>query len=475
MNVLEAQTDVVSAEPKSAKLIALAGIPLVKPFDDLATIILKGLAVSGQTLCDGDVLVIAQKIVSKAQGRFVRLDTVTPSRRADMLAREVDKDPRLVELILRESTEVVGRRRGVLIVAHRLGLVMANAGIDMSNIEHDAGNDIALLLPEDPDGTCAALRAEFKRLTDVDVAVIINDSHGRAFRIGTVGVATGACGLASVADQRGEPDLFGRRLQSTEIATADELASAASLLMGQADEGRPVVLVRGAPSPRGENSAATLNRPKSLDLFRTSSESAALEALMSRRSIRRYRPQPIAEQLLERILQAAIVAPSAHNRQPWRFAVVKTATAKERLARAMAERLHADRTSDGDLADAITRDVERSYTRITEAPLVIVVCLTMEDMDHYRDARRNEAEYRMAVQSTAMAMQNLLIAAHAGGLGSSVMCAPLFCGEVVQTALALSISWQPQALLTLGYPADPGKPFRRRPLADVVHIVETTS
>jgi coenzyme F420-0:L-glutamate ligase/coenzyme F420-1:gamma-L-glutamate ligase len=475
MNVLELPTRFVAVEPKSARLIALSGIPLVKPGDHLAAIILSGLAASGERLRDGDVLVIAQKIVSKAQNRLVHLDTVTPSPEAETLAREVDKDPRVVELILRESTEIIRRRRGALIVAHRLGLVMANAGIDMSNVEQEASDDTALLLPEDPDATCASLRAELKRLTDADVAIIINDSHGRAFRNGTVGVAIGASGLSALADLRGKPDLFGRHLQITEIAMADELASAASLLMGQADEGRPVVLVRGAPDSQGEKGAAALIRPKPLDLFRAPDDGAVLNALVSRRSIRRYRPQPIANALIDSILQAATCAPSAHNRQPWRFAVVKDAVVKERLARAMGERLRADRMSDGDPAEAIAQDVARSHARITEAPIVIVVCLTMEDMDRYRDDRRNEAELRMAVQSTAMAMQNMLTAAHAVGLGSSVMCAPLFCGSTVQTTLNLASAWQPQALVTLGYPADAGKPFHRRPLAEVVRFVDRTS
>ena len=263
--------DALAAIPGAAEatvLKALAGVPLVKPGDDLAAIILTALATSGEKLRDGDVLVIAQKIVSKAQNRFVRLKTVTPSARAEQLARVAHKDPRLVELILKESAEVIRCRKDVLIVAHKLGFIMANAGIDQSNIDHGTDDSVVLLLPENPDKTCAELRSALSLRSGADVAVLINDSHGRAFRKGTVGVAIGASGLPALRDLRGAPDLYQRQLQSTQVALADEIAAAASLLMGQANEGRPIILARGVPGPRGEGVAADLVRSKELDLFR---------------------------------------------------------------------------------------------------------------------------------------------------------------------------------------------------------------
>jgi coenzyme F420-0:L-glutamate ligase/coenzyme F420-1:gamma-L-glutamate ligase len=469
MNAHETPTPVNSAKVGIARFVALAGVPLVKPGNDLATIIFAMLAASHEKLCDGDVVVIAQKIVSKAEGRIVRLASVSPSTEAQLLARKVNKDPRLVELILRESDEVVRYRRDVLIVAHRLGFVMANAGIDLSNIEQGSGDDTALLLPENPDATCSQLRKTIKALSGADVAVIINDSHGRAFRNGTVGVAIGASGLPALTDLRGHADLYRRQLQSTEVAIADEIASAASLLMGQADEGRPIVVARGIPMKRRNGTAAELIRAKNLDLFRSSAPDALLR---DRRSIRRYTGQPVPDALLEQVLEIATCAPSAHNRQPWRFAVLKNSAAKERLAFAMGERLRRDRTCDTDNSDAIEQDVARSIARITGAPIVVVVCLTMEDMDRYPDDRRNAAERQMAVQGTAMAIQNMLIAAHGAGLGASVMCAPLFCPDTVRTAINLPTRWDPQALVTLGYAANAGKPFRRRPLGEIVHIVD---
>jgi coenzyme F420-0:L-glutamate ligase/coenzyme F420-1:gamma-L-glutamate ligase len=247
-------------------IAALAGIPLVKEGDDIAGLILNGLAASGLLLRRGDVLVIAQKIVSKAEGRVVDLRAVTPSLRAKQLAAEVDKDARLVELVLRESTEVVRHRKGVLVVAHRSGIVMANAGIDASNVVGDEHH--VLLLPEDCNRSCRDIRARLGARTGIEPAVLIIDSLGRAWRNGTVGVALGAAGLPALLDLRGTPDLFGRELRSTEVGIADEIAAAASMLMGQAGEGTPIVLLRGLNLPSADGSAADLIRPREIDLFR---------------------------------------------------------------------------------------------------------------------------------------------------------------------------------------------------------------
>jgi coenzyme F420-0:L-glutamate ligase / coenzyme F420-1:gamma-L-glutamate ligase len=245
---------------------ALAGIPLVQVGDNIAGLIAEALAASGLSLQRGDVLAIAQKIVSKAEGRTVDLREVTPSARAEKLAAEVDKDPRLAELILRESTEVVRHRKGVLVVEHKSGIVLANAGIDASNV---AGDDHhVLLLPEDCNRSCREIRAGLAARTGIEVSVLIIDSLGRAWRNGTVGVALGAAGLPALLDLRGMPDLFGRKLRATEVGMADEIAAAASLLMGQAAEGTPVVLLRGLRLPGADGSAADLIRARERDLFR---------------------------------------------------------------------------------------------------------------------------------------------------------------------------------------------------------------
>jgi coenzyme F420-0:L-glutamate ligase / coenzyme F420-1:gamma-L-glutamate ligase len=249
----------------SLVLTAVPGIPMIAAGDDLAAIIVKALRDAGLALAGSDVLVLAQKIVSKAEGRSVDLATVAPSPRAIVLADETGKDARVVELILAESTEVLRHRPGVLIVAHKLGLVLANAGIDRSNVD---GREHVLLLPRDPDHSCAELRRAIASATGVEVGVVIIDSIGRAWRNGTIGTAIGVAGLAGLLDLRGTPDLFGRPLETTEVGLADELAAAASLVMGQAGEGTPVVLVRGLRYGRRDGAATELIRAREKDLFR---------------------------------------------------------------------------------------------------------------------------------------------------------------------------------------------------------------
>ena len=254
--------------PRSLNLFALPDVPLVQSGDDLAALIVEGVARANDSLHDGDIIVIAQKIVSKSEDRIVALDSVTPSGRALELARETDKDARLVELILSESDHVVRYRRGVLIVAHRLGYVLANAGIDRSNVGPDESRERVLLLPRDPDASCAQIRDRLRDIVGVNVAIVVNDSLGRAWRNGTTGVALGASGLPALLDLRGQEDLFGRPLEATQLGLADEIASAASLLQGQADEGTPIVVVRGMDFAEPPVDAGTLIRSSEDDLFR---------------------------------------------------------------------------------------------------------------------------------------------------------------------------------------------------------------
>ena len=249
-------------------LTAVPHIPHVQPGDDLAGLILRALAQANKTLADGDVLAIAQKIVSKAEGRLVRLADVQPSERAMEVAEATDKDPRVVELILQESEEISRMRRGVLIVRHRLGFTSANAGIDRSNVAQSGDEETVLLLPIDPDESAAKLRDEIVARLGVQVGVVITDSHGRPFRMGTVGVAIGVAGIPALWDRRGEADLYGYELQHTDIGVADEIAAAAGMLMGQAAEGTPVVLVRGLNLPPCHGQATDLVRPKEMDLYR---------------------------------------------------------------------------------------------------------------------------------------------------------------------------------------------------------------
>lgn len=247
------------------ELIAPLGLPLFEQGDDLAALVVDALAREGETLADHDVVVVTAKAVSKAQGRVVALGSITPSARALRLAALTDKDPRLVELVLTESTEVIRARPGNLLVRHRNGWVSGMAGIDRSNLGNE---ELALLLPEDADGSAAQLRERFAALSGREVGVVIGDSHGRPFRIGNVGVALGAAGIRSVRYLEGEPDLFGRPLTGASVVPlADLVASAATMLGGEADEGRPVVIVRGLDLSVDPGRADELIRPPGSDLF----------------------------------------------------------------------------------------------------------------------------------------------------------------------------------------------------------------
>jgi coenzyme F420-0:L-glutamate ligase/coenzyme F420-1:gamma-L-glutamate ligase len=259
---------------------ALSGIPLIRHGDDLADIVVRALQENNISLEDNDILVFAQKIVSKAEGRSINLATVTPSTRAIELAAQTEKDPRLMELILQESKEVLRMRPGTIIVEHRLGFVCANAGIDHSNVASPhpegkaaegvgvRGEEWVLLLPADPARSAETIRQEILFKTGKRVGILIIDSHGRAWRNGTVGIAIGFAGLPGLQDLRGQPDLFGFTLRITQVGVADELSAAASLIMGQAAEGTPVGHVRGFPYPLREGSLKELLRPKEQDLFR---------------------------------------------------------------------------------------------------------------------------------------------------------------------------------------------------------------
>jgi coenzyme F420-0:L-glutamate ligase/coenzyme F420-1:gamma-L-glutamate ligase len=251
-------------------LTPLPGVPLVRQGDNLVEIVLASLARARIELQDGDILVVAQKIVSKAEGRMVNLAQVTPSPRAVELGVCTGKDPRLVELILRESRQVLRTRPGTIIVEHRLGFVCASAGIDHSNVGEEGGEtqDWVLLLPEHPDASAQSLRQGLEATSGRCLGVMIIDSHGRAWRLGTVGVAIGLAGMPALVDLRGRADLFGYRLQITQVGVADELAAAASLVMGQAAEGTPLVHVRGFPYALRQASLSELIRPQSEDLFR---------------------------------------------------------------------------------------------------------------------------------------------------------------------------------------------------------------
>lgn len=260
----------IIAKSKQNRLILtpLDAIPLIHKGDHLGEIIYRSLKKTDISLVEEDILVLTSKIISKAEGRQIKLSQVLPSAKALELAELTNKDPRLVELILQESNEVVRASAGVLIVEHRLGFISANAGIDHSNVETSNDHEEVLLLPLNPDRSAKEIQSFFEKRMGVKIGVLVIDSHGRPWRLGTVGVAIGIAGLPGLVDLRGKQDLFGVELKITQVAAADEMAAAASLVMGQADEGRPVVHVRGFPYKLRDASLRELLRPREMDLFR---------------------------------------------------------------------------------------------------------------------------------------------------------------------------------------------------------------
>ncbi len=256
------------------RFFGISGIPMVQPGDDLVGLMDEGLIRMDETFENQDVIVIAQKIVSKAENRYVDLTKVSPGDEAKQIAVEVDKDPRKVQVILDESKEVIRACPGVLVVEHRLGFVHANAGIDQSNITNETGDDedLCLLLPLDADASARRIRHDIRERFGIEVGVIINDSMGRAWRMGTLGLAIGVAGFTALEDYVGKTDLFGKELAVTRVAAADEMAAGASLVMGQTIEKIPAVLVRGYgpsdPKEQAQRGVVPLIRPKHMDLFR---------------------------------------------------------------------------------------------------------------------------------------------------------------------------------------------------------------
>ncbi|MEA5077347.1 MAG: coenzyme F420-0:L-glutamate ligase [Anaerolineaceae bacterium] len=252
------------------KFTSLDNIPLIKPGDDLSTIIAERVVEQGISPQKGDIFILAQKIVSKAEGRLVNLSTIQPSPEAIRISEITQKDPRFVEVVLSESKKVLRVRFNTLIVEHKRGFICANAGIDHSNVRGEWGEeqDWILLLPEDADASAESIRQALQKRFGVDLGVIIIDSHGRAWRNGTVGIAIGLAGMPGLVDLRGNEDLFGFKLKVTQVGAADELAAGASLLMGQAKEGTPVVMAHGFPYALREGNLQELIRPEEMDLFR---------------------------------------------------------------------------------------------------------------------------------------------------------------------------------------------------------------
>jgi len=405
----------------------LPGLPEIEPGADLAALIVR----AAPDLADGDVVVVTSKIVSKAEGRVVM----------------ADRD----SAIEAETVRVVARRGPTTIAETRHGLVLAAAGVDRSN----TAPGTVVLLPEDPDASARRLRQGIANLAGTQVGVLITDTMGRPWRNGQTDAAIGAAGLLPLRDHRGQPDTFGTPLEVTIAAVADELASAADLIMGKTAQ-VPVAIVRGLAelvTDADGPGAAALVRPAEEDMFRL----GAADVLAARRTVRDFTGEPVDLAAVRRAIAAALTAPAPHHSQPWRFAVVTSRAARIRLLDDMLAAWVDDLRGDGFTEEQIARRTRRGEP-LRRATLIIVPCLLADAAHAYPDDRRNAAERAMFLVSMGAGVQNLLVALAVEGLGSCWVSSSLFCGPVAAAALALPAGWEPMGAIGVGHPAAPAAP-----------------
>jgi coenzyme F420-0:L-glutamate ligase / coenzyme F420-1:gamma-L-glutamate ligase len=423
--------------PAALTLLPVTGIGEVTGGDDLAELILRQFP----ALRDGDLLVVSSKIVSKAEGRSVQ----APDRE---------------EAITAETVRLVARRRDTRIVQTRHGLVLAAAGVDASNVQ----TGTVLLLPEDPDASARRLRAGLRERLGVDVAVVISDSLGRPWRQGVVDVAIGVAGLEPAHDLRGGKDGYGNLLEVTVVAVADEIAAAAELVKTKLGA-VPVVVVRGLDAwltASDGPGAGALIRPAEDDMFSLGTGEAMRAAVGARRTVREFTDDPVDPTAVDRALAAALTAPAPHHSTPFRFRVLADA-AKHSFLDALRDAWIADLCGDGFTEEQITRRLRRGDV-LRRAPLVIVPCVTAEAWHTYPDAERNSAERDMFIAAGGGAVQSLLIALAAEGLGSCWVSSTLFCAEETRAALRLPADWHPLGAVAVGVPSASPHP---RPAADL--------
>jgi coenzyme F420-0:L-glutamate ligase/coenzyme F420-1:gamma-L-glutamate ligase len=461
-------------------LIGLRGIPLIQPGDEITKIILDSLKTNNTTLEEGDIIVIAQTIISKSNGRIRDLKDIKPSKRAIEIFERISpkaeiyqvpiKSPELIQAILEESEEIL-KAEHILLTETKSGFVCANAGIDKSNVE---GESNVTLLPENPDEDATKIRNSLKKLTNKNVAVIISDSFGRPFRIGAVGVALGVSGIDAVLDKRGSRDLYGYELQSTIIAQVDSLASAAQLIMGETDEGIPVVIIKGYEFNFNENSSIkSILRKKEIDLFRKKSFENGLDFLKNRRSYKlSFDLKNVDKKIIEKCIDVARWAPSAHNGQFWRYLILEKGKIRTELIENMNRKLRRDLTEDGKSEQFIQQKILKTKHNFLDAPFLILLCLDTKDLERYTDEERTNNEYLLGIQSISASAVYLLLALHSESLAACWYCAPLFSKEIIKKVLKLPNSYEPMAFFTVGYPIKEINPPPRKTLNEILYKLE---
>jgi len=461
---------------ENINLIGIEDIPLIKTGDDLPSIILNALKQNNLTLENGDILVIAQTIVSKSLGRIKNLVNIKPSQEAIEIYEKMApltrksglpfKSPELIQAILDESKQVL-KAEHVMIVETHHGFVCANAGIDQSNV---GGKDLITLLPLNSDEEAEKIKYSLQKLTGKKLAIIISDSFGRTFRIGAVGVALGVSGIRPILDKRGTKDLFGKDLQSTTIGQIDILASSAQLIMGEADEGLPVVIIRGFDFIfDNKASIKQILRKKELDLFRAESFE---KILRSRRSYKfEFSDRKVDKALIKESIELARWAPSAHNNQFWRYIIIEQGNTREDLIESMNNKLKNDLLRDGKTIDFIHRKIEKTKTSFLGSPYLILLCLDTKELEKYSDIERERNEYIMGVQSISASAIYLLLAFEIKGLAGCWYCAPLFAKNIVKDTLNLPNSFIPMAFFTVGYSGKESPKTNRKDLKDIIFKV----
>ncbi|AWV47562.1 F420-0--gamma-glutamyl ligase [Mycobacterium leprae Kyoto-2] len=420
------------------EILPVAGLPEFRPGDDLSA----ALAAAAPWLRDGDVVVVTSKVVSKCEGRLVPAPEDTRGR--NELRRKLIND---------ETIRVLARKGRTLIIENGLGLVQAAAGVDGSNV----GRGELALLPVNPDASAAVLRIGLRAMLGVNVAVVITDTMGRAWRNGQTDVAIGAAGLAVLHNYSGAVDRYGNELVVTEIAVADEVAAATDLVKGKLTA-MPVAVVRGLSPTDDGSTAQHLLRNGPDDLFWLGTTEALelgrQQAQLLRRSVRQFSDEPIAAELIETAVAEALTAPAPHHTRPVRFVWLQTPAVRTRLLDRMADKWRLDLASDALPADAIAQRVARGQI-LYDAPEVIIPFMVPDGAHAYPDAARASAEHTMFIVAVGAAVQALLVALAVRGLGSCWIGSTIFADDLVRAELELPADWEPLGAIAIGYAHEP--------------------